>query len=356
MQGKRKRMKSKQDGEGSEGGEKDPCLLCGSADIDEFRLGKKHKHEEIVAHYYCLLFACGLEQNGKDEEGIQGFLKKDILKEVARGKRLKCSFCRKPGATSACCLRQCRTMFHLGCGLKAKCLNQFYQDFSSFCVKHRPKQSISKRYLADHLQDECPICYMPIEVDQDPGAFGYLKTPCCNALLHRPCVQKQALSAGYFFKCPLCNNEKAFCKEMQHFGIYIPEIDASWELEENAFAELSQRYNKCDAENCECPDGRKYDKPHTQWDIAICCSCASHGAHVRCGNISETDSDSWICPVCFNIEFKSTTENPKKRKLSETTNIDESASSSFPGRIMSLKRVAHVRNSSPSTSPSKIAV
>lgn len=108
----------------------DPCLLCGSPVVDEFRFGKKYKHEEIVAHYYCLLFSCGLEQNGKDEEGILGFLKKDILKEASRGKRLKCSFCRKNGATSACCLKQCRVMFHLGCGIEAKCLNQFYQDFS----------------------------------------------------------------------------------------------------------------------------------------------------------------------------------------------------------------------------------
>uniref|UniRef100_T1KZ44 PHD-type domain-containing protein n=2 Tax=Tetranychus urticae TaxID=32264 RepID=T1KZ44_TETUR len=352
MQGRRKKSKP----DCSEGDDNDPCLLCGSPVVDEFRFGKKYKHEEIVAHYYCLLFSCGLEQNGKDEEGILGFLKKDILKEASRGKRLKCSFCRKNGATSACCLKQCRVMFHLGCGIEAKCLNQFYQDFSSFCVKHRPKQNISKKYLADHLNDDCPICYLPIEVDKDPGALGYLKTPCCQSLLHRPCVQKQALNAGYFFKCPLCNNKKAFKKEVQRFGIYIPEQDASWELEENAFGDLYYRYNKCDAEICDCPDGREYDKGGSQWDIAICRICASHGSHAKCGNLSEDDLESWVCSTCSNIEFKNNNENPKKRKLSETTNIDDPACSSRQNRIMSLKRVAHGRLSSSNTSPNKAIV
>jgi hypothetical protein len=34
--------------------------------------------------------------------------------------------------------------------------------------------------------------------------------------------------------------------------------DAEWETEENAFNELLQRHDSCDAKDCLCPDGRKY--------------------------------------------------------------------------------------------------
>lgn len=30
------------------------------------------------------------------------------------------------------------------------------------------------------------------------------------------------MSAGYFFKCPLCNDKKLFQKAMLEFGIFIP--------------------------------------------------------------------------------------------------------------------------------------
>ena len=36
--------------------------------------------EVYSAHYFCLIFAPALEQNGEEEEGIKGFMPKDILK------------------------------------------------------------------------------------------------------------------------------------------------------------------------------------------------------------------------------------------------------------------------------------
>jgi len=36
------------------------------------------------------LFSAGLEQNGEDNEGILGFLPKDIKKELKRGEKLVC--------------------------------------------------------------------------------------------------------------------------------------------------------------------------------------------------------------------------------------------------------------------------
>ena len=49
----------------------------------------------------------GLEQKGKDDDGIRGFLPADIRKEIKRGARLKCVYCHK----------------------KVKCHNQFNKGF-----------------------------------------------------------------------------------------------------------------------------------------------------------------------------------------------------------------------------------
>ena len=45
-----------------------------------------------------------------------------------------------------------------------------------------------------------------------------------------------ASAAGsHHAKCPLCNSREAFQQEMLRCGIYIPDKDAEWELEEGAF-------------------------------------------------------------------------------------------------------------------------
>ena len=53
----------------------------------------------LTAHYFCLLFSSGLRQAGGEAEGLRGFLGADVQREVKRGARLKCVYCRKKGAT-----------------------------------------------------------------------------------------------------------------------------------------------------------------------------------------------------------------------------------------------------------------
>ena len=48
-------------------------------------------NEIYCAHFFCLLFSSGLDQNGDEEEEIMGFRTQDILKEWRRGQRLKVS-------------------------------------------------------------------------------------------------------------------------------------------------------------------------------------------------------------------------------------------------------------------------
>ena len=72
---------------------------------------------------------------------------------------------------------------------------------------------------------------------------------------------------GYFFKCPLCNNKEEFELEMKRFGVQVPEQDASWEMEANAFDDLNHRHASCDAKECYCPQGRNVDNLGTEWEI-----------------------------------------------------------------------------------------
>ncbi|KFM79563.1 G2/M phase-specific E3 ubiquitin-protein ligase, partial [Stegodyphus mimosarum] len=92
---------------------------------------------------------------------------------------------------------------------------------------------------------------------------------------------------------------------MQVHGICIPEKDASWELETNAFGELLHR-PECGAVTCHCIHGRKYSgKKYSAWDLVSCSDCGSTARHKYCENLRGTES-SWLCNECevFEDEIK----------------------------------------------------
>ncbi|XP_050494230.1 putative uncharacterized protein DDB_G0282133 isoform X2 [Bombus huntii] len=282
------------------------CCFCRLSENNELEFGKFYEDGEIVTHYYCLLLSSNMQQRGKDDEGILGFLKTDIKKEISRGKRLVCSYCKKAGATLGCCNVKCKKIFHYPCGLRAGTLNQFFDEFRSYCIKHRPKQKIDARVkieLSKTNKVVCCICYDEV----DPyDTVGTMWAPCCkkNAWFHRKCVQQLAMSAGYFFKCPLCNNKNLFQKAMSEFGIFIPSQDASWELVPNAFEELLYRHDQCNAPICLCPKGRKYTSCNAKWELALCRTCGSQGTHMACGQLKWANP-VWECRECISILGKS---------------------------------------------------
>lgn len=99
-----------------------PCSLCSLNEDDPLNYGElKHcigkNGRDIYAHNFCLLFACKLEQNGEDHEGINGFLPEDIQKEKNRGGCLKCIFCNQKGATTACSNAACKATYHFTCAV-----------------------------------------------------------------------------------------------------------------------------------------------------------------------------------------------------------------------------------------------
>ncbi|KTF93332.1 hypothetical protein cypCar_00023136 [Cyprinus carpio] len=271
------------------------CSLCKRCDNIPDKYGEKItlQQHKLTVHYFCLLMSSGICQRGEEDEDVHGFLVDDIKKEIRRSSRLRCMYCKKIGASVGCSIKRCRQMVHMPCGLEQEFIFQFTDLFPSFCKKHAPSQSWVS---SPSLPLSCSVCLEPIE---PVLSYNVLKCPVCHgSWFHRNCVQRYAHSAAmFFFKCTLCNNKDQFQQEMLRMGIYIPERDAAWELEENAFGDLLQVYQHCDAVKCHSHRGRKYSSQSGYFEIVRCKLCGSRGTHRKCSNLKLYESD-WICADC----------------------------------------------------------
>ncbi|GFR26450.1 hypothetical protein TNCT_678442 [Trichonephila clavata] len=306
------------------------CVFCGKDEDNEFLYGNFFHTESLSAHQNCLFFASGLCQSGRNEsEGILGFLISDIEKEVMRGKKLKCFHCKQSGATVGCCKSICRRTFHYPCGVKNHSLHQFFDKFSSYCELHRPRQ---KAIETPEEEFYCRICYLPLS---EKDAKNCLYTSCCNHnWYHHACLQKYALSAGrYFFKCPLCNNSSDFLREVEFYGICIPEKDASWELEENAFQDLLYR-PECGAKNCYCANGRKYNGK-SSWVLLTCLCCGSVARHRHCANLKNNEA-TWKCEDCEVLEDQIQKKKSNPQSTAEIAECSKQESQTENTQILEL--------------------
>ncbi|CAN8215322.1 unnamed protein product [Coccothraustes coccothraustes] len=297
------------------------CVLCGRTDDCPEKYGEKRTYVEynLTVHYYCLLMSSGIWQRGEEDEGVDGFLITDIRKEVKRAAKLKCNICKKKGASIGCVAPKCKRSYHFPCGLQKECIFQFMEDFRSYCWEHRPVQVFMDKEPRGASQ--CTIC---LDLVDHLPVYAVLKSPCCkNAWFHRECLQYQALSAGiFFFRCTVCNNKDKFQKEMLRMGIHIPERDASWELEENAYQDLLHCYQHCDVKRCLCKKGRDYNEPDSKWEIKRCQYCGSRGTHLACSSMKSWEQN-WECMECRSIFAKSGKYSKRKKRdlaASEKTN------------------------------------
>ncbi|XP_023656465.1 G2/M phase-specific E3 ubiquitin-protein ligase isoform X1 [Paramormyrops kingsleyae] len=304
---------------------KERCELCKLADDCPNKYGEKItlENHNLTVHYFCLLMASGVYQRGEEDEGIYGFLVEDIKQEIRRSSRLTCNACKKKGASVGCNIKSCRKVVHLPCGIQQEFIFQFTGQFPSFCKDHRPVQiQPLSSYTSNPLC--CSVCLESVE---PVLSYTVLKCPCCHSgWFHRDCLQRQANSAAmFFFRCTICNNKDKFQQEMLRMGIHIPERDASWELEENAYGELLQVYQHCDALKCRCDNGRGYSANDGKWVIIRCKFCGSRGTHRLCSSLKPFQRD-WICSdcrpvvnkngvVCQHIKSPTSGEQEKKRLL-----------------------------------------
>ncbi|GAB0088091.1 hypothetical protein DMENIID0001_024710 [Sergentomyia squamirostris] len=253
------------------------CVLCRSSERDDVQYGEFLRKNRVSVHYYCLLLTTIMEQNGNDEDGIRGFLLPDILESASKSVNKKCTYCRETGANIACCNLKCFRFFHTPCGAKNNARYTFHDTFQSFCHRHIDLPDDVEPHAA---ADICNICC------DEMGPYHPLRsirTPCCSSgWFHRTCLAQSALSAGYFFRCPLCNDENTFRQFLVNRNVFIPDRDASWELAPQAFSELERKVS-CDAIQCRCPNGRTANEHY--WKMKICKVCGSNGIHVNCNKL-----------------------------------------------------------------------
>lgn len=130
-----------------------------------------------------------LPQKGKDHEGIEGFLIKDLKQELIRSKSVLCTFCKKPHASVQCSRPKCDMIFHFPCGLANGSMSQFIGSFKSFCFHHRPKLPIPNEVLMEAKKENtiCVICQLPLDFRDEMDAIW---AKCCHRTwYHRECIQ-----------------------------------------------------------------------------------------------------------------------------------------------------------------------
>ncbi|CRK98357.1 CLUMA_CG011717, isoform A [Clunio marinus] len=265
----------------------DKCVLCRSEETVEYIHGELYETENVKAHSFCLLFAPNLPQKGKDDEGMEGFLLRDIQKEEVRVRRLKCCYCKKMHANLGCSIRECKKAFHTECGYKNKVSFEFTSQFPCFCVDH----STNNQTSSPSNDDVCSICSQNFnENDRN------ILMPCCkHTWFHHSCIQTFAQTAGLYFKCPNCNDQEKCFQLLPKFGVHVYEKDADWEIEYDNLEDFETIPEQpCESDNCNGTPETSYSVAPWLWDV--CEYCGSCAVHKECRNA--TNEPSFTCTCC----------------------------------------------------------
>lgn len=229
------------------------CEICKFDDTNDLDLGEWHTLDDCTIHLFCAvsriilkvfsiflfffsfhlikfsltifqLFSTHSVQRGEDNNGLGGFLVKDIRDLVKLHRTTPCRYCKKKSASIRCAIKGCTRYFHLTCGVTNDCLNIFDNKFESLCNIH---VNIKEKYEIHSDFWKCQICFDPM------GDYNKITSipSCCNqGYFHKNCMQKHARAAGLLLKCPCCGNQKGedgveYRHFMQQRGIYCPEKD-----------------------------------------------------------------------------------------------------------------------------------
>uniref|UniRef100_A0A8V1ABE8 RING-type domain-containing protein n=1 Tax=Gallus gallus TaxID=9031 RepID=A0A8V1ABE8_CHICK len=269
------------------------CVLCGRVDEDSIIHGHKHEDDGFYFHTFCVVSSL-LPPSTK--EWFPPFCPNKALSLLLMGASLLfqlCFVCGNSGATITCAESGCHHSFHLPCALEGQCVTQYIGEFRSFCWEHRPQQAVEAAPAQDTT---CIICMEPVG---DSRSYSTMVCPSCqHSWFHRACIQEQAMRAGiYCFQCPLCRDRDWFIPDMLTMGIRIPfRLVPTWE-DNNAYASLGVRHQRCDASNCLYPHGREQAEREGPWQLLLCSSCAAQGTHRCCSNLSQSTT-SWECNTC----------------------------------------------------------
>ncbi|XP_059356770.1 proteoglycan 4, partial [Carassius carassius] len=111
------------------------CVLCDQSDENK-TTGTLSSKGDISAHQNCLLYAPALYcKNSPTYDDLFGFDVEDVKKELRRGKRLICHYCKKNGATAGCDVKRCKRSYHFPCAIEDRAtINE--ELFILFCELH----------------------------------------------------------------------------------------------------------------------------------------------------------------------------------------------------------------------------
>ncbi|KAH8272082.1 hypothetical protein KR026_002865, partial [Drosophila bipectinata] len=274
-----------------------------------------------------------LPQRGDDSVGILGFLLTDIRKEIAQARHRKCEYCNKMGANISC--HKCDDWYHMPCAMANRCTIEFSGNFISYCDTCRPLDAYKTQILKNPPRKQpCAICFETIHVCYlHCVSYG----DCCRlGFAHMMCMRKYAMSSGYYLRCPWCRNSK-FRDLIRLQSIFVPDRDATWELEPNAYRDLHRSVFRCDQEVCICPKGRQFT--NKSWSILMCKLCTVSGVHLKClvgtqeVNRNSDPPKEFKCTICVQI-IKSRSDNLETslyiRKTAPTTSESATIGSQEP--------------------------
>lgn len=178
----------------------------------------------------------------------------------------------------------------MACGLEHFCLFQYGGNFKTFCPKHVP--------FADEKLKKHAVCIICQNAIVDTSPVKWIPSCCGKYTFHSSCMLKYAKHSGYYLKCIACDKQTEEYRELLRYrGIFVPDADALYEQESNAYADLLFNYNRCDAVECTCENGREFSmkKRHHPWFIQRCKTCGSQGIHNACKSVADIE---FVCKAC----------------------------------------------------------
>ncbi|NXE21375.1 PHF11 protein, partial [Ardeotis kori] len=149
------------------------CAFCSEGEAGSVMYIAKERN--IAAHQDCLLFSSGFvesEEYNPDNLDIR-FDVASVLKELRRGKRLVCNFCRKKGATVGCEERACRRSYHYFCALcddaaiETDEVNGVYRYLTKYFLTNYCQGfgGVSKTHFTDHFCIRACFSVLTVRID-----------------------------------------------------------------------------------------------------------------------------------------------------------------------------------------------
>ncbi|XP_062258009.1 PHD finger protein 11-like [Platichthys flesus] len=130
------------------------CVLCNRSE-ETTTTGALSIKEEVAAHQNCLLFSSGIYcRDSPQFDDLFGFSVEDVLKEVTRGRKLRCHKCKKKGATAGCEVKSCKRSYHYPCAVQegAKDIeDQVKGSYGLYCFQHQQPQNTQSNGLVNRF-------------------------------------------------------------------------------------------------------------------------------------------------------------------------------------------------------------